>query len=136
MVASTFILGRPDPQSQDLRPVKPRVTPSLFSTIQQLLTTGGLEFHHEIMSANGRKRNNMALDSRPRIRRGRKTTSCSQCHARKQKCNRELPCSRCIQRGVPQLCQWPENEKGHAMSPERVSAAGIGYPRYQNVDHG
>ncbi|CRL27261.1 Fungal transcriptional regulatory protein, N-terminal [Penicillium camemberti] len=75
------------------------------------------------MSANGRKRNNVALDTRPRARRGRKTTSCSQCHARKQKCNRELPCSRCIQRGVPELCQWPEKGKSHAMPPERVNTA-------------
>lgn len=117
---------------------RPRVTPLLFSTlstIQQLLTTGCLGFYNETMSTNGRKRNNVALDSRPRARRGRKTTSCSQCHARKQKCNRELPCSRCIQRGVPQLCQWPEKKKGHAMPPERVNTAGTGYPHCQNVDH-
>ncbi|OQE25422.1 hypothetical protein PENSTE_c006G04543 [Penicillium steckii] len=50
-------------------------------------------------------------ESRPRGRkRGRKTTSCTQCHSRKQKCNQEQPCSRCIQRGVSHLCQWPENE--------------------------
>lgn len=50
-------------------------------------------------------------DSRPRGRkRGRKTTSCTQCHSRKQKCNQEQPCSRCIQRGVPDLCQWPESD--------------------------
>lgn len=40
-------------------------------------------------------------------KRGRKSTSCSQCHARKQKCNQEHPCSRCVERDVPHLCRWP-----------------------------
>ncbi|KAL5355876.1 fungal-specific transcription factor domain-containing protein [Aspergillus floccosus] len=50
------------------------------------------------------------LGTAPQLRgrkRGRKSTSCSQCHARKQKCNQEHPCSRCIERDVPHLCLWP-----------------------------
>ena len=125
------------PKAKTPRLVKPRATPSpfLLSTIQQLLTTRCSELH-KTMSINERKRNIVTLDSRPKARRGRKTTSCSQCHARKQKCNRELPCSRCIQRGVPQLCHWPEKEKGHAMLPERVRTAGAKYPHCQNVEQG
>ncbi|KAJ6176154.1 hypothetical protein N7485_003068 [Penicillium canescens] len=77
------------------------------------------------MSANGKIRNNGILETRARTRRGRKTTSCSQCHSRKQKCNRELPCSRCIQRGVPELCRWPDKDRDHgAPSQGAVSAAG------------
>ncbi|KAJ6079697.1 hypothetical protein N7467_009450 [Penicillium canescens] len=76
------------------------------------------------MSANGKIRNDGMLETRARTRRGRKTTSCSQCHSRKQKCNRELPCSRCIQRGVPELCQWPDKDRDHvAPSQGAVSAA-------------
>ncbi|KAH8121906.1 fungal-specific transcription factor domain-containing protein [Trichoderma asperelloides] len=37
-------------------------------------------------------------------RRGRKPTSCTQCHLRKQKCDRNQPCNRCLQRGVAHLC--------------------------------
>ncbi|KAJ5130864.1 uncharacterized protein N7515_006903 [Penicillium bovifimosum] len=75
------------------------------------------------MNTNGRKRVSAAVDSRSRPRRGRKPTSCSQCHARKQKCNGELPCSRCNQRGVPELCQWPETKKTHTTASERMTSA-------------
>lgn len=37
-------------------------------------------------------------------KRGRKPTSCTQCHIRKQACDRNQPCRRCIQRGVAYLC--------------------------------
>ncbi|KAL7812996.1 fungal-specific transcription factor domain-containing protein [Trichoderma gracile] len=37
-------------------------------------------------------------------KRGRKPTSCTQCHLRKQKCDRKQPCNRCLQRGVAHLC--------------------------------
>ncbi|KAL6872072.1 hypothetical protein J3F83DRAFT_713925 [Trichoderma novae-zelandiae] len=37
-------------------------------------------------------------------RRGRKPTSCTQCHLRKQKCDRKQPCNRCLHRGVAHLC--------------------------------
>ncbi|CAG8046669.1 unnamed protein product [Penicillium olsonii] len=63
------------------------------------------------MSTSNKKRSNPgSLSHTSGAKRGRKTTSCSQCHARKQKCDRELPCSRCVQRGVPDLCRWPERE--------------------------
>ncbi|KAJ5157322.1 uncharacterized protein N7482_008422 [Penicillium canariense] len=64
------------------------------------------------------------IKARARARkRGRKTTSCSQCHIRKQKCNQEIPCSRCIQRGVPELCQWPADERDIGIgSHEKVPA--------------
>jgi hypothetical protein len=37
-------------------------------------------------------------------KRGRKPTSCTQCHLRKQACDRNQPCRRCVQRGVAYLC--------------------------------
>ncbi|CAG8107822.1 unnamed protein product [Penicillium salamii] len=64
-----------------------------------------------MMSTSSRKRSILDPPSHAAgAKRGRKTTSCSQCHARKQKCDRESPCSRCVQRGVPDLCRWPEKE--------------------------
>lgn len=31
--------------------------------------------------------------------------SCTECHRRKQLCDRNIPCHRCIKRGVPELCR-------------------------------
>ncbi|KAJ5122122.1 hypothetical protein N7526_009059 [Penicillium atrosanguineum] len=71
------------------------------------------------MSPKGAKRTRFPPDARSTARkRGRKITSCSECHSRKQKCNREMPCSRCIQRGVPNLCQWPGDEKSPQVRPQ------------------
>src|ERR1700742_1995204 len=46
-----------------------------------------------------------ATAKRARVsKRGRKSTSCTQCHLRKQACDRNQPCRRCVQRGVAHLC--------------------------------
>ncbi|EJU06051.1 hypothetical protein DACRYDRAFT_45478, partial [Dacryopinax primogenitus] len=37
--------------------------------------------------------------------RTRVSYSCSECHRRKQKCDRQIPCSHCIARKVPELCK-------------------------------
>ncbi|CAE6394799.1 unnamed protein product [Rhizoctonia solani] len=37
--------------------------------------------------------------------RTRVSYSCSECHRRKQKCDRQVPCSHCIARRVPELCK-------------------------------
>ncbi|EKM59964.1 uncharacterized protein PHACADRAFT_250787 [Phanerochaete carnosa HHB-10118-sp] len=37
--------------------------------------------------------------------RTRVSYSCGECHRRKQKCDRQVPCSHCIARKVPELCQ-------------------------------
>ncbi|RPD63295.1 hypothetical protein L227DRAFT_561459 [Lentinus tigrinus ALCF2SS1-6] len=31
---------------------------------------------------------------------------CSECTRRRQKCDRQIPCSLCVSRGIPQLCRW------------------------------
>lgn len=38
--------------------------------------------------------------------------TCTQCSLRRQRCNRQIPCDRCIKRGVPDQCtrQWPDNQ--------------------------
>ncbi|KAI9574462.1 fungal-specific transcription factor domain-containing protein [Boletus coccyginus] len=37
--------------------------------------------------------------------RTRVSFSCGECHRRKQKCDRQIPCSHCIARKVPELCK-------------------------------
>ncbi|THV08496.1 hypothetical protein K435DRAFT_708323 [Dendrothele bispora CBS 962.96] len=37
--------------------------------------------------------------------RTRVSFSCGECHRRKQKCDRQIPCSHCISRKVPELCK-------------------------------
>ncbi|KAF7332102.1 Zn(2)-C6 fungal-type domain-containing protein [Mycena kentingensis (nom. inval.)] len=37
--------------------------------------------------------------------RSRVSFSCSECHRRKQRCDRNVPCSHCVARRVPQLCK-------------------------------
>ncbi|KAL1761125.1 hypothetical protein FB107DRAFT_255374, partial [Schizophyllum commune] len=37
--------------------------------------------------------------------RTRVSFSCAECHRRKQKCDRQIPCSHCIARKVPELCK-------------------------------
>ena len=39
-------------------------------------------------------------------KRNRGLLSCLECHRRKQKCDRLLPCRDCVQRGVPQKCNY------------------------------
>ena len=46
-------------------------------------------------------------------RRQRTPLSCKECHRRKTKCDRKAPCSACIQRGVPNTCQYFETTRGH-----------------------
>ncbi|KAJ5609938.1 hypothetical protein N7510_006657 [Penicillium lagena] len=75
------------------------------------------------MSTRGGKATRLAPGAQVMARkRGRKTTSCSQCHARKQKCDQEIPCFRCIQRGVPQLCQWPGKDGEPKTTPGEGAA--------------
>ncbi|KAF4454443.1 hypothetical protein F53441_3070 [Fusarium austroafricanum] len=55
--------------------------------------------------------------SRPqRIKRNRPSISCSACRARKQKCDRQQPCSRCTRRGVADSCHF-EPVARHPTSP-------------------
>ncbi|KAJ5183796.1 hypothetical protein N7492_001412 [Penicillium capsulatum] len=55
---------------------------------------------------NQRRHEESPSEDRPRpARRGRKNKSCFQCQVRKQKCNYEVPCERCIERGLPHLCR-------------------------------
>ncbi|KIK68090.1 hypothetical protein GYMLUDRAFT_36919 [Collybiopsis luxurians FD-317 M1] len=37
--------------------------------------------------------------------RTRVSFSCSECHRRKQKCDRQMPCAHCVARKVPELCK-------------------------------
>ncbi|EIN10366.1 hypothetical protein PUNSTDRAFT_99821 [Punctularia strigosozonata HHB-11173 SS5] len=41
----------------------------------------------------------------PKKPRTRVSYSCGECHRRKQKCDRQIPCSHCLARKVPELCK-------------------------------
>ncbi|KAH9920875.1 uncharacterized protein BXZ73DRAFT_91886 [Epithele typhae] len=38
--------------------------------------------------------------------RRRQRLSCVECTRRRQKCDRQIPCSLCVSRGIPHLCRW------------------------------
>ncbi|KAI0832409.1 fungal-specific transcription factor domain-containing protein [Trametes gibbosa] len=54
-----------------------------------------------------RRRSEDELDSNRAHKkpRTRVSYSCGECHRRKQKCDRQIPCSHCIARKVPELCK-------------------------------
>jgi hypothetical protein len=64
-----------------------------------------------------------ATAKRARVsKRGRKPTSCTQCHMRKQACDRNQPCRRCVQRGIAHLCGISNKPlQGAAQSPDQVN---------------
>ncbi|XEV02580.1 hypothetical protein FSHL1_007867 [Fusarium sambucinum] len=65
--------------------------------------------------------------SRPqRIKRNRPTVSCSTCRARKQKCDRQQPCSGCQRRGLEESCRFESFSK-----PAKSTSAEDGKTRVQ-----
>ncbi|WWC65708.1 uncharacterized protein I303_108329 [Kwoniella dejecticola CBS 10117] len=53
-------------------------------------------------------------DGKRKRKRNRTVLSCTECHRRKQHCDRNIPCSRCIKRGVPGMCRME-----HPVLPQR-----------------
>lgn len=49
------------------------------------------------------------VNPRKRKRKPRAVLSCNDCRRRKLKCDRELPCNRCINGGIPQNCVYGWN---------------------------
>ncbi|KAE9371382.1 hypothetical protein N431DRAFT_558921 [Stipitochalara longipes BDJ] len=56
-------------------------------------------------------------------KRNRGLLSCHECHRRKQKCNRERPCSDCVERGLPERCIYQAIN-----NPNQLSSANDGVP--------
>ena len=63
-------------------------------------------------------------DNPPPRKRQRVRLSCLECRRRKLSCDREFPCSRCLQSGTPERCEYetrpglaPPNKLGLAQSP-------------------
>lgn len=48
----------------------------------------------------------MSLPAKRPGKQRREVTSCIPCHSRKQKCDRQYPCSRCARRRQPELCTY------------------------------
>lgn len=55
--------------------------------------------------------------------------TCTECSMRRQKCDRNIPCSRCVKRGEPEKCtrEWPR--EGYDPKKHRI------YPRPDKDDH-
>src|ERR1700722_13245184 len=71
-------------------------------------------FHVENLTPNSFKDGRPVPVSKPRVRlRERKQLSCIQCHRQKLKCDRGLPCSRCIRSGRKEQCAYkaPSSDK-------------------------
>ncbi|PFH52772.1 hypothetical protein AMATHDRAFT_56206, partial [Amanita thiersii Skay4041] len=49
--------------------------------------------------------NHLTVSASTKKQRTRVSFSCGECHRRKQKCDRQIPCSHCIARKVPELCK-------------------------------
>lgn len=54
--------------------------------------------------------------SSDKARKRRIHYSCDECHRRKQKCNRQLPCQHCCTRGVPHLCKFSATQEAQEQS--------------------
>jgi hypothetical protein len=54
-------------------------------------------------------------------KRNKPQHSCTECHRRKQKCDRNVPCQHCIARGLPLLCSIYEPEKPALTTEERLT---------------
>ncbi|KAF8859056.1 hypothetical protein BDZ45DRAFT_621439 [Acephala macrosclerotiorum] len=54
-------------------------------------------------------------------KRNRTIVSCTECHRRKQKCDRTHPCQDCRERGVPDKCQYGRKPDAEISSGSRMS---------------
>ncbi|KAE8382765.1 hypothetical protein BDV26DRAFT_253100 [Aspergillus bertholletiae] len=61
-------------------------------------------------------------DTNPPLKRRRIVTSCSECHRRKQKCDRKSPCNNCLARNVARKCAYNalQNSSGRVTEPTPV----------------
>src|SRR5689334_14992659 len=57
-------------------------------------------------------------EARRILRRRRKTTrtSCYPCRSRKVRCDKQLPCDSCVQRGYPDLCSYTNKTQDVSIS--------------------
>ncbi|KAF9075739.1 fungal-specific transcription factor domain-containing protein [Rhodocollybia butyracea] len=61
--------------------------------------------------------------------RTRVSFSCFECHRRKQKCDRQMPCSHCVARKVPELCRAYTPGK----SDQDISLLGVRVARLEQI---
>ncbi|KAI0692567.1 fungal-specific transcription factor domain-containing protein [Cytidiella melzeri] len=71
--------------------------------------------------------------------RTRVSYSCGECHRRKQKCDRQMPCSHCIARKVPELCQpytpGKSDQDLHARLARVEHVLAVALPDHWNASH-
>ncbi|KIJ56788.1 hypothetical protein M422DRAFT_150057 [Sphaerobolus stellatus SS14] len=70
--------------------------------------------------------------------RSRVSYSCAECHRRKQKCDRQVPCSHCVARKIPELCKPYTPGKSEIDLHVRVARLEqiieMALPQYANYD--
>ncbi|KAK4205793.1 hypothetical protein QBC40DRAFT_2238 [Triangularia verruculosa] len=71
----------------------------------------------------------------PRKRR-RIVISCTECHRRKQKCDRQLPCTNCISRNKHSACHYETGAPTAREQQRRQQLAGLGNGATDGVDGG
>ncbi|KAF9268017.1 hypothetical protein L218DRAFT_954410 [Marasmius fiardii PR-910] len=69
------------------------------------------------MSTKRKKSEEEEQGSMSKKQRTRVSFSCGECHRRKQKCDRQTPCSHCVARKVPELCKaYTPGKSDHDLS--------------------
>ncbi|KAL0574671.1 hypothetical protein V5O48_007287 [Marasmius crinis-equi] len=69
------------------------------------------------MSSKRKKLEDDEHGSMSKKQRTRVSFSCGECHRRKQKCDRQVPCSHCVARKVPELCKaYTPGKSDHDLS--------------------
>ncbi|KAE8164297.1 hypothetical protein BDV40DRAFT_298561 [Aspergillus tamarii] len=75
-----------------------------------------------------------ATDTHPPLKRKRIVTSCSECHRRKQKCDRQSPCNNCLARNVARKCVYSAlQNSGQIPEPPEVLGPEPGQDRVSVV---
>ncbi|KAG7096899.1 hypothetical protein E1B28_004305 [Marasmius oreades] len=80
-------------------------------------TTPIAEPNSPTMSSKRKKSEEEEQGSLSKKQRTRVSFSCGECHRRKQKCDRQTPCSHCVARKVPELCKaYTPGKSDHDLS--------------------
>ncbi|TBU31328.1 hypothetical protein BD311DRAFT_717184 [Dichomitus squalens] len=58
------------------------------------------------VQANATAASNGSSTGKVKQTRRRQRLNCVECTRRRQKCDRQIPCTSCVSRGIPQLCRW------------------------------
>ncbi|KAF8486532.1 fungal-specific transcription factor domain-containing protein [Gautieria morchelliformis] len=91
----------------------------------------------ESLLGSKRRASSDAQQSSLKRHRNRVSFSCAECHRRKQKCDRQQPCSHCVSRKLPELCRpytpGRSDHDVHARIARLEQIIEIALPQYSNI---